>query len=135
MRHFLCSKPLIASLFSLSLFITTNAQDTDNDGIPDATDNCPLISSISSSQLAYNGVEPVGNQTWEGRLGMVFSTSQTFVVTHLGAYDDGGNGLTRPIQVGIVDAFGNTVVTPIIITGLMGTLVNGHRVVDIPDVS
>ncbi len=110
--------------------------DDDNDGIPDVDDCNSLVSAVPGANYqSYNGTDPNGSQAYTDRLGMIFTATQPVLITHLGAYDDGQNGLSRPIQVGIVrNSDGVTVVGPITISNTMGTLENLHRVVSIPAV-
>lgn len=85
---------------------------------------------------AFTGAETVGNQAWQGRLGLVFSNSRPIIVNSLGAFDDGGDGLNRPITVGIVnDATGATVVGPITMSGTSDPLVGSFRMQNITPVT
>jgi hypothetical protein len=51
--------------------------------------------------VALNSMRVVGTQTYTGALGMDFDVMVPILVTELGAYDSGQDGLTNAISVGI----------------------------------
>ncbi|MBK9257004.1 MAG: HYR domain-containing protein [Saprospiraceae bacterium] len=87
------------------------------------------------SVQAYSGSSPTGNQSYNERLGMVFTVTAPITVTHLGAYDDGQDGLALPITVGIVRrSDGFVFAGPITLSGSADPLSGLHRIQSIPDV-
>ncbi len=85
---------------------------------------------LASNVVAYD-VPPttVGSQTWTGALGMDFDVTSAVVVTQLGAFDSGSDGLAAPISVRLYDRDTATPVpggTILFNTG-EGTLVGGSR--------
>ena len=57
-----------------------------------------------SSQALVSSASLVGNQSWNGNLGLLFDVGSTaLLVTHLGAFDSGQDGLNRTITVGIFE--------------------------------
>jgi hypothetical protein len=59
--------------------------------------------------------------------GWLFSTNSDFLVTALGYYDDGQDGLAEVHAVGIFDSIGNLLVSTTVPSGLTGTLVGQFR--------
>jgi len=93
---------------------------------------CADIEAASPTVVAYSGTITTGNQTYTENLGMVFTVVSPIKVTALGAFDDGQNGLSRPIQVGIVrEADGMVVAGPITMNGAFDPLEANHRMRDI----
>lgn len=80
----LCCRPFLGLLGSLSLLASAGlAQDM---------------------HIAYQvPTNTVGNQAFDGVLGMEFEVINPIIVTRLGAFDDGGNGMNRPITVRLYD--------------------------------
>lgn len=86
--------------------------------------------------IAYDNPVSAGNQNYGGSLGMDFDANLPIVVTRLGVYDDGANGIAAGttlnatifrrtgVAVGPVATFTN--VSP-------GTLVGGQRFIDVVD--
>lgn len=64
--------------------------------------DCDDVGQSGPENVAYNGVQTVGNQAFAERLGMVFTVNNPAEITALGAFDDGQNGLSLPITVGII---------------------------------
>ncbi|MDE0569503.1 MAG: hypothetical protein OSB44_02405 [Verrucomicrobiales bacterium] len=61
-----------------------------------------LLSRIEAQVIIYDAVEgTVGNQEFGGSLGMDFEVNSDIVVTDLGAFDSGSDGLFLPIMVEI----------------------------------
>ena len=57
-----------------------------------------------STQALVNSLQNFGNQSWIGNLGLEFNVGNTnLLVTHLGAFDSGQDGLNGTITVGIFD--------------------------------
>ena len=97
-----------------------------------STLTCADIEAASPTVVAYSGTITTGNQTYTENLGMVFTVVSPIKVTALGAFDDGQNGLSRPIQVGIVrEADGMVVAGPITMNGAFDPLEANHRMRDI----
>ena len=78
---------------------------------------------------------PAGNQTWPGSLGMEFEVDNPVTVSRIGVFDDGGNGLARPLHARIFDRDTGLVVpgsamdfTP----ASPGTLIESMRFKDLP---
>ena len=61
-------------------------------------------------------------------------TAENLVATGLGMWDVGGNGLAQLHQVGLWDPSGALIASTTIPAGTSADLINGFRVVDIPDV-
>ncbi|MBK8516452.1 MAG: HYR domain-containing protein [Saprospiraceae bacterium] len=75
---------------------------------------------------AYTGASAVGNQSYNGQLGLSFSTNANITIDSLGAFDSGGDGFTSTITVGIVNGAGTTVVNPITFTSAQPGNLNGN---------
>jgi hypothetical protein len=61
-----------------------------------------LLSRLEAQVIIYDAVEgTVGNQEFGGSLGMDFEVNSDIVVTDLGAFDSGSDGLFLPIMVEI----------------------------------
>ncbi len=101
MRKSTLQKTLFASIFFVfALFCSP----------PSSTAQCNIV--------AYNGVADVGSQDFNERVGLNFTLNSPVTITALGVFDDGQNGLTTTIQVGIIrTSDGTTVAGPISITG------------------
>ncbi len=87
--------------------------------------------------MAYSGTNGTGNQAYDERLGLNFTSSASFTVTQLAAFDSDQNGLVLPITVGIVrdDVPGTVVVLPITFSGSADPLVGNYRVRNITPVT
>lgn len=61
--------------------------------------------SALSTPALINSVSTVGNQSWTGPLGLDFDVTgpSNILITHLGAFDSGQDGLNSAIRVGIFD--------------------------------
>ncbi|MBY0373393.1 MAG: DUF4082 domain-containing protein [Bryobacteraceae bacterium] len=67
-----------------------------------------------------------------GTIGFLFSVNTAVNLTDLGYWDEGGDGLIDPHQVGIWDAVSNTLVASVTVpTGTGGTLLGGFRFVSV----
>ena len=75
-----------------------------------------------------------GNQTHGGALGMEFDLNKQIIVTRLGVFDSGSNGLAVPISVRLYDRTNTT--TPLATLSFTpadaGTLIGGSRFKDLP---
>lgn len=70
----------------------------------------------------------VGNQNYGGSLGMDFDVNQSIVVTHLGVFDSGSNGLSVPLVARVYNRATQQPVASIpFAAGTTGTLTNGSR--------
>ncbi len=103
-------------------------------GVSDDLDQMPTVTyqgettTPGTLKTAYTSSITNGNQEYQERLGMVFTATAPVTITHLGAFDDGQNGLSRPITVGIVrNSDGATVVGPITMSGTNDVLVGKYR--------
>lgn len=54
----------------------------------------------------YNASGVAGNQSWTGTLGLDFSVTSAVLVSKLGVFDAGSNGLTNELFVGIFNSSG-----------------------------
>lgn len=76
---------------------------------------CALaVSQAHAGAAVYSGSAPAlaGNQAFGGMLGLNFTIkSGLFQLTHLGVFDDGANGLSRTIKVGLFERVGSNWVT------------------------
>lgn len=70
-----------------------------------------------------------GNQAFGGPLGMEFDVNVPVVLTEMGVFDDGSDGLSRPITASLYDrtATGSPMVTLPFATGTGAPLVGGSR--------
>ena len=75
-----------------------------------------------------------GNQAFSGPLGMDFNVQGTILVTHLGVFDDGSNGLSRNLAAYIYDRTNTTspVVSLSFPTTDPGQLIGGSRFKPLP---
>ena len=81
---------------------------------------------------AYSGNSVTGNQSYTERLGLQFTTSVSIKITHLGAFDDGGDGINLPVTVGIVrNSDATTMVGPEIFIGSGDVLDGSFRMREI----
>ncbi len=85
---------------------------------------CSFLLGLSSiikaqSYVAFGGTQDAGNQgDFSDRLGSNFTVNSPIVVSHLGVFDDGQDGISSAIDVGIVRVSdGATVTGPISISG------------------
>ena len=70
-----------------------------NDSDPNDSNSVPEIKS-GPGVIVYDAVEgTVGNQNFAGALGMDFEVNSAIVVSELGAFDSGSDGLFLPIKV------------------------------------
>src|SRR5262245_52891099 len=73
-----------------------------------------------------------GNQTFAGALGMDFDVNQPIVVTKLGVFDSGGDGLNLPINVRLFNRDTQAEVAFVLNnSGTTGTLIGGSRFYDL----
>jgi hypothetical protein len=82
-----------------------------------------------AATTAYSTNVQTGNQVWEGSLGLDFNVlNEPIDILQLGVFDSDGDGLNRPITVGIFDRITQALVTPtLLFSGNVGTLVDGYR--------
>lgn len=75
-----------------------------------------------------------GNQAWSGPLGLDFNVQGTILVTHLGVFDDGSNGLSRNLVAYIYDR--NSPASPVVSLSFPttdpGQLIGGSRFKPLP---
>ncbi len=70
----------------------------------------------------------LGNQPFAGNLGMAFDVDKSVIVTHLGVFDDGSDGLTTTLNAQIWNRATQTSLTTLTFTpGDPGVLVGGSR--------
>ncbi len=73
----------------------------------------------------------VGNQTFTGALGMDFRTNRPLVITHLGAFDSGGDGISGTLAVKVYARTKNNtdglLLTSLSFSGTDGQLIGGSR--------
>ena len=89
----------------------------------------PGSAGASSSFIAYQ--VPAGtaaSNPFSGALGMDFNVNSPVTITHLGAFDSGSDGLSRPISVRLYDRATQTSVASVSFpVGNSGTLIGGSR--------
>jgi hypothetical protein len=101
---------------------------------------CAATGTVSAAPIIAYDVPAgtVGNQDFGGSLGMDFNVGSTAIlVTSLGVFDSGSNGLSAPLSVAIFDRTTQTIVPGTLVnfpTGTPGTLIGGSRFIDVPDV-
>ena len=75
-----------------------------------------------------------GNQAWSAPLGLDFNVQGTILVTHLGVFDDGSNGLSRNLVAYIYDR--NSPASPVVSLSFPttdpGQLIGGSRFKPLP---
>lgn len=99
----------LLSLFIIGLFVSLNAQ-------------------ASLDFLSVNAGQYVGNNSYNGYLGLDFNVNSTITVTSIGAWDNGDNGFSSPIAVGIYDRGTTSLMGSVVsITTANSTAVGGYR--------
>ncbi len=102
-------------------------------GVNSATVNSAAFKVADGRYIAYQ-VEAgwVGNQAFSGSLGMDFNVVNTIIVTRLGVYDDGTDGLKLPITARLWDRATQAEVASVEFTAENpGTLIRGSRFKDL----
>lgn len=81
------------------------------------------------------GPSGAGSATVPSTVGFRFSTSRSFIVTHLSFYDEGSDGLNEPHTIGLWDPQQNLIVSATIPSGTLAPLSSDGfwRLVDIVD--
>ncbi|MEM7576548.1 MAG: putative Ig domain-containing protein [Planctomycetota bacterium] len=83
--------------------------------------------------FALSNDTTVGGQAWLGSLGMDFDTTQEVTLTHLGAFDSGGDGLNDTITVRIYERNTQTLMAEAVVpAGTATYFEGGHRYVALP---
>ena len=91
--------------------------------------------SVLGEFIALDSTRGVGNQGWNGALGMDFDVIEPIRVTELGAFDSGQNGLSKDIEVGVFDRDTETLVAGLDATITSSNSLDGQsRYADIADV-
>lgn len=85
-----------------------------------------------ATTIAYDYIVQAGNQNWGGALGMDFDVLSPITITSLGAFDSGGNGLSRDIRVYLYSRDTQTSLYDMTFIGTNQTLVGGARFADVP---
>ncbi|MCB1126481.1 MAG: hypothetical protein KDM81_08305 [Verrucomicrobiae bacterium] len=76
----------------------------------------------------------VGNQAFNGSLGMDFDVARPIRITRLGVYDDGADGLFLPLTAAVYDRLTQTLLASLEFTPeLPGDLVDSSRFKDLPE--
>lgn len=106
-----------------------------------STFNCNNIGASSGQYQAYKTSSSVGNQSWQGELGMDFNVINPITINALGAFDDGSGGIAGTQSGGVRVAIFNRN-TQLIVTGLdvnisgsSDPLVSNHRIRSISPVT
>ncbi len=76
----------------------------------------------------------VAVQTVTGTLGWVFTTNEPIIVTHLGVFDGGGDGLNESHAIGLWRVVDTELVTTTVPSGTAATLEDDYRYVPISGV-
>src|ERR1700730_14147453 len=86
---------------------------------------CPVQSRADTIALSFTGgtTTPLGNFT----VGWAFTVSNPLLLTQLGIWDFGGDGLADPFTVIVWDSTGTPVVQTVVPSGMAGTLDQGFR--------
>ncbi len=78
----------------------------------------------------------VGNQTMTGALGMDFRTNRPLMITHLGAFDSGGDGISGSLAVKVYARTKNNtdgvLLASLSFSGTNGQLIGGTRFLPLP---
>lgn len=98
-------------------------------------------SAAQADTIAYDVPLAIsGNQAFDGGLGLEFNTNSAIRITRLGAFDSLGDGLQRPVEVGIFDRDSQQLVGSTVTFSadnapgtVSGTLIGGNRFADVPD--
>ncbi len=92
-----------------------------------------LAGAANADYIAYDVTSGLlGNQAFTGTVGMDFDVNDTIVITKLGVFDSGGDGLTTSKIVSLYDRDTQALLfQTTIAAGTGATLVNGSRFVDI----
>lgn len=92
------------------------------------------ISASAVDTTALTSSRLIGNQSFDGVLGMDFDVLTPITVTKLGAFDSGQDGFAGTIVVGIFDRNTEALVgTSASMTGTSAPLDGSSRFVDVPD--
>jgi len=85
--------------------------------------------------IALDSTRGIGNQTFNGSLGMHFDVLSPISVTHLGAFDSSQDGFANEISVGIFDRNTQALVSEVaVFNGTSSPLIGQSRFADISDV-
>jgi len=85
--------------------------------------------------IALDSTRGIGNQNFNGSLGMSFDVLSPINVTHLGAFDSSQDGFSSQVSVGIFDRNTQALVTEVaLFNGTTAPLIGQSRFFDIADV-
>ena len=93
-----------------------------------------VVADAITGQVSYIvNAGQTGNQQHPYNLGMDFDVNTTVTITHLGVFDEGSDGLTRPLIATLYNRADSTIVAQLNFpVGATGTLIGGSRFLALP---
>lgn len=82
-------------------------------------------------EIAYFTPAATGNQAFSGSLGLDFDIQSPIVIKALGVFDDGADGLTRPLAARIFNRETQEIVAEVLFAPGQGRLIEGMRFKDL----